>query len=113
MKTNNRVRKQRHRSAEEWRRLVSAWKVSGKTRRVWCREQGLNVESLRRWTKRFHGSKSTVSLVEISHQTGAASTKVATGIRITRGGDVELSGHIGEELLRTVLRVVRESARVS
>jgi hypothetical protein len=26
---------------------------------------------------------------------------------------VELSGHIGEELLRTVLRVVRESARVS
>jgi hypothetical protein len=56
MKTKNSARKQRHRSAEEWRRLVSAWRVSAKTRRVWCREQGLSVESLRRWTKRFHGT---------------------------------------------------------
>ncbi len=43
MKTKNSVRKQRHRSAAEWHRLVSAWKASGKTRRVWCREQGLSV----------------------------------------------------------------------
>ncbi len=113
MKTKNSVRKQRHRSAEEWRRLVSAWKVSGKTRRVWCREQGLSVESLRRWTKRFHGSKSTVSLVEISHQNESSSATVSACIRITRDGDIELSGHFGEELLRTVLRVVREPAHVS
>jgi hypothetical protein len=27
--------KQRHRSAEEWRELVSAWKQSGETRELW------------------------------------------------------------------------------
>lgn len=113
MKTKNSARKQRHRSAEEWRRLVSAWKASGKTRRVWCQEQGLSVESLRRWTKRSHGTNSTVSLVEISHQTESTSATAPACIRITRDGDIELAGHIGEELLRTVLRVVREYARVS
>ena len=68
MATKNSERKQRHRSAAEWRRLVSAWKASGKTRRDWCKEQGLSTESLRRWTKRLRGTESKVSLVEIDHR---------------------------------------------
>lgn len=40
--------KQRHRSAAEWLELVSAWKQSGQTAELWCREQGVGKESLRR-----------------------------------------------------------------
>jgi hypothetical protein len=113
MATKNRERKQRHRSAEEWRRLVSAWKASGKTRRVWCAEQGLSIESLRRWTKRFRSPEGKVPLVEIRHRSDPGEATVERCIRITREGDVELSGHVNEDLLRSVLRVIRELARVS
>ncbi len=113
MGTKNSERAQRHRSADEWRQLVSAWKASGKTRRDWCTGQGLSTESLRRWTKRLSGTESKVSLVEIDHRGTHSEAIGETFIRITRDGDIELSGHIGEELLRTVLRVVRESVCVS
>jgi hypothetical protein len=56
---------------------------------------------------------SPVSLVEISHQAESTTATVPACIRITRDRDIELAGHIGEELLLTVLRMVRESARVS
>jgi hypothetical protein len=113
MATKNSVRKQRHRSAAEWRRLVAAWKASDKTRRDWCKEQGLSTESLRRWTKRLRGTESKVSLVEIDHEGNHGAAIGQTFIRITRDGDVELSGSIEEGILRSVLRVMRETARVS
>ena len=113
MATKNRERTQRHRSAEEWRRLVSAWKASGKTRRDWCAQQGLSTESLRRWTKRLRGTESKVSLVEIDHRGNHGAAIGQTFIRITRDGDVELSGNLNEGILRSVLRVMRETARVS
>jgi hypothetical protein len=113
MATKNRERTQRHRSAEEWRRLVSAWKASGKTRRDWCKEQGLSTESLRRWTKRLRGTENKVSLVEIDHRGNHGAAIGQTFIRITRDGDVELSGSYEEGILRSVLRVMRETARVS
>jgi hypothetical protein len=113
MATKNRERTQRHRSAEDWRRLVSAWKASGKTRRDWCTQQGLSTESLRRWTKRLRGIESKVSLVEIDHRGNHDAAMGGTCIRITRDGDIELSGNLNEGILRSVLRVMRETARVS
>ena len=57
--------KQRHRSAEEWCELVSAWKQSGKPAELWYREQGVGRESLRRWSKRIWGTDKDASCVEI------------------------------------------------
>ncbi len=104
--------RQRHRSAEEWRALVVAWKQSGKTRENWCREQGVGKESLRRWTKRLRGTEPSAALVEIQRGVASVGTHSALHLRIRVNGDVELLGEFSEEILRRVLRVVREVAHV-
>ena len=105
--------KQRHRSAEEWRGLVAAWKQSGKTRELWCREQGVGKESLRRWTKRLRGTDTSPSLVEIKGGVSVVEKYPALHLRIRVNGDVELIGEFSEEILRRVLYVAREAAHVS
>ena len=105
--------KQRHRSAEEWRTLVAAWKQSGKTREQWCREQGVGKESLRRWTKRLRGRETSAAFVEIKGGVPVVDKCPALHLRIRVNGDVELIGEFSEEILRGVLRVAREAAHVS
>jgi hypothetical protein len=106
--------KRRYRAAEEWRALVSAWKASEKTRRLWCKEQGLSCESLRRWTKRLRSNtEENVSFVEIAHRPPLVGMESTTRVQVNPDGQVELSGAITEELLRCVLRLVREAAHVS
>ena len=56
---------QKHRSASEWRVLVDGWRSSGKTRDVWCREQGIGRESLRRWSKRLRATDNDRVLIEL------------------------------------------------
>ena len=104
--------RQRHRSADEWRELVAAWKQSGKTRDVWCREQGVGRESLRRWTKRLRRTEANTPLVQIGKDVSAAA-QVPMQLRVLANGDVELVGAFSEEVLRRVLRLAREAAHVS
>jgi len=104
--------RQRHRSASEWREMVSAWKDSGKTREIWCREQGVGYESLRRWTKRLRRAEIGAPLVEICNGVSAATTSPALRLRILTNGEVELVGEFSEDILRRVLRLARESAHV-
>jgi hypothetical protein len=100
--------RQRHRSVEEWRTLVAAWRASGKTSFVWCKEQGISRESLRRWKKRLGRSTAEPSMVQIPH----AAATTAVRIRITPEGEVEFSGAVTEEFIRMLLGVMRESVRV-
>jgi hypothetical protein len=105
--------RQRHRSEDEWRELVSAWKQSGKTRDHWCRENGVGKESLRRWTKRLRGTSADVSMVEIKGVVPVAAKSAPMHLRIFACGDVELLGEFSEDLFRQVLRVAREAVCVS
>jgi len=104
--------RQRHRSADEWRGLLTAWKQSGKTREVWCREQGLSREFLRQWTKRLNRTDASSSLVELRTSASEVATLPALRLCIRPNGDVELVGHFDEEILRRVLRVAREASHV-
>jgi len=100
--------KQRHRSVEEWRTLVAAWRASGKTSFAWCAEQGISRESLRRWKKRLGRSTAKPSLVQIS----LAPVLRGISVRITSEGEVEFSGTVTEEFIRMLLGVMREPVRV-
>jgi hypothetical protein len=104
--------RQRHRSAEEWGALVTAWKQSGETRELWCREQGVGKESLRRWTKRLRGMDTSGAFVQIQNA-AVVDNYPPLHLRIRVNGDVELIGEFSEEILRRVLRVAREAMHVS
>ena len=105
--------KQRHRSEAEWRELVAAWRASGQTRDAWCRDQRVGFESLRRWIKRIGGTNPGAPVVELTRTLQVPSAIGTVGLRITPRGEVELLGEFNEELLRSVLRVIRESTCVS
>jgi hypothetical protein len=103
---------QRHRSAQEWQQLLAAWHSSGKTRETWCREQGLSKESLRRWGKRLRGVQSDGSLVRLSREAPAQPRDPPAWLRVLPDGQVEILGPLQDEVLRRVLRVVREQLHV-
>ena len=104
--------RQRHRSADEWRELLAAWRQSGKTREAWCREQGVSKESLRRWTKRLNRSETNPSLVELRTSASEVASLPALRLCIRPNGEVELLSEFDEEILRRVLRVAREASHV-
>jgi len=101
-----------HRSAGEWQELVSAWKESGKSRRLWCQEQGVSPESLRRWGKRLRRTEIDAPLVQIDSRVCAAAQSSLVRLRIVANGDVELVGEFSEDILRRVIRLAREAAHV-
>lgn len=39
-------------SEEKWQNLIEDFKASGKSQRVWCREQGIKRSTLRYWLRR-------------------------------------------------------------
>lgn len=112
METEKAHRKQLHRNAAEWSELIAVWRSSGKTGKTWCQEQGIAYESLRRWMKRLRNSSEKLSFVEIGKASQAIETNEQARVRISIGGEIELYGIISEELLRRVLRVMRETADV-
>jgi len=103
---------QRHRSEQEWQQLLAAWRSSGKTRETWCREQGLSKESLRRWDKRLRGMQADGSLVRLSHESLPQPVDPPAWLRVLPNGQVEILGPLHEEVLRRVLRVIREQPHV-
>jgi hypothetical protein len=100
--------RQRHRTVEEWRTLVAAWRANGKSSFAWCEEQGISRESLRRWKKRLGRSTAEPSLVQIPRMPFSPGVRV----KLTREGELEFSGAITEEFIRLLLGVMREPERV-
>ena len=37
---------------KEWKKLIDEFKISGKSQRVWCKEQGIKRSTLRYWLER-------------------------------------------------------------
>ncbi len=112
MEPNLKDVKQRRRNATQWRGLVTAWKQSGKTRKLWCKENGIAYESLRRWTKRLRDTTENVSLVEIGRAAKSEGYSGEVRLRICKDGEIELQGNLSEKLLRMVLRVMWEPLNV-
>jgi hypothetical protein len=112
MVSNSENRKQKHRSAAEWHKLVRAWKESGKSKRLWCAENGLSLESLRRWIKRFRGGPiSEMPMVEVPslcHQSESLTVRILMDAAI----QIELPKEASQELLQRVLRAAVEVAHV-
>jgi hypothetical protein len=102
----------RHRSAQEWQQLLSAWRASGKTRETWCHEQGLSKESLRRWGKRLRAGQPDGALVRLAREPQPRPVDPPAWLRVLPDGQVEILGPLHEEVLRRVLHVVREQAHV-
>lgn len=74
---SNKTERAKPRTRDEWARLVSSWKNSGKTAAEFSREQGLNVKSLYAWATTLqsggvhreakrHGGRSTPRLVPVA-----------------------------------------------
>jgi hypothetical protein len=104
--------KQKHRSAAEWHKLFRAWKESGKTKRLWCAENGLSLESFRRWIKRFRGGliaeMSIIELAQPFHPPEASTIRILVNAAIR----IELPTEASEELLQRVLRAAVEVSHV-
>jgi len=99
-------------SADEWWEMVTAWKQSGKTRKVWCQEHDVSQESLRRWSKRLRRMEMNAPLVQIDKRVCVAAQSPLVRLRIVANGDVELVGEFSEKVLRRVIRLARETDRV-
>jgi hypothetical protein len=112
MEQKQESRKQPRRNADRWSELIAEWRSSGKTRKAWCQERGIAYESLRRWVKRLRGSADRLPFVEIRKASQDPDAAEQARVRVGRRGDIELYGNISEELLRRVLRVMRETADV-
>ena len=104
--------KQRHRCAAQWRELVVAWERSGMSRRSWCAEQGVSAESLRRWAKRLWRSTEDAALVELAKERAPSTSEATIRVKITRSGELELSGPNSEEIIRCLIRAMRDSSDV-
>jgi hypothetical protein len=59
---NVRVRK----SEEEWRALISQWKMSGQSLRDFCGEQELQLSSFLRWRQRLARSSAAEDFVPVT-----------------------------------------------
>ena len=112
MESNQRGRMVIHRSAEQWRELIAAWKSSGKAAKAWCQEQGIAYESLRRWKKRLGKPSADVSFAEVQLHGRTIESPVSSRVKVNRDGEIELYGNVSEELLRAVVHVMRETAGV-
>jgi hypothetical protein len=105
-------RKQVRRTETQWRELIAAWKASGKTKQTWCRENGVSFESLRRWKKRLGQSDGNPPLVQLLRKPIVLPAETPLRIRVTREGELEITGAISEEIIRSLLRFMREPSRV-
>jgi hypothetical protein len=108
MKATSKKRKQIHRTAAQWRELVAAWRASGRTNEAWAHENGVSFESLRRWNKRLRQSPGNSVLVELARKTIPAIPEATMRVTVTREGGLELSGAFSEDILRTLIRLLRE-----
>lgn len=105
-------RRQVRRTERQWRELVAAWKASGKSKQAWCGEHGVSYESLRRWKKRLRQSDGNPPLVQLLREPIVLPAETPLRIRVTREGELEITGAISEEIIRSLLRFMREPARV-
>ena len=108
----------KHRSRDQWRRLVDGWEDSGLTQAQYCRKKGISVASLQRWRHLLADTDEAdndpalapsflpVRLVE--------HTDVVSGVVLTvvlpDGVRIEVGTQCSGSTLRTVLDMLRSAA---
>jgi hypothetical protein len=119
------TRQKTRRSAEEWSRLVAAWRASGETSRVFAARHQLNAGTLLYWSyrlskasKRPRPAKSTkvANFVEVQVAEFAAPSKHENIATTASGGTMEVvtrsgriirwEGSMNVDAFRTMLKVV-------
>lgn len=98
-----------------WIARVTAYKQSGQTMKVWCSEQGVTVDQLKYWLRKFKseaggsGSPALTSFVPLvceasSHSPSSASLRLHVG-RV----HIEVSAGFDPGLLRDVVATLGDS----
>ena len=111
------TKKRDRRPASEWAELVSAWRASGESQRVFAEEQGVNASTLASWSrklgsgggsrrpKRRHRrerSTSTFAQVQVA-ETGPAPSPTVVHVTTPTGYVVRVMGAVDVAALRVVL----------
>lgn len=107
----------KHRSRDQWRRLVDGWEDSGLTQAQYCRKKGISVASLQRWRHLLADtdeagnepalSPSFLPVRLVEH------TDVASGVDLTvvlpDGVRIEVGAQCSGIMLSTVLNALRSA----
>ena len=82
----------------QWCRHVEAWRESGLSQAVYCRQQGLNHKTFSVWTWRVQvdltlDKNAPLGLlpVQVEHSPSLASTQASMLLRLAHGAHLELS----------------------
>jgi len=94
-----------------WRRHVEAWRESGLSQAVYCRQQGLNHKTFSVWTRRVQvdltlDKNAPLGLlpVQVESSASVASTQVSMMLRLAHGAQLELSTDVPPRWLAELLR---------
>ena len=94
-----------------WRRHVEAWRESGLSQAVYCRQQGLNHKTFSVWTRRVQADPSLdknaplgLLPVQVEPTASVASTQASMMLRLAHGAHLELSTDVPPGWLAELLR---------
>ena len=81
-----------------WRRHVEAWRESGLSQAVYCRQQGLNHKTFSVWTRHVQvdltldkNAPLVLLPVQVEPSASVASTQASMMLRLAHGAHLELS----------------------
>jgi hypothetical protein len=86
--------------------LLQQWRISGKSRFVFCTENGINPNTFQYWKEREKKECQTVNLVEITH---SAKTCISDNVAILiEAGSlrITLPASIGPSGIETILKTI-------
>lgn len=101
METPNNVQKG-WRSREQKEELILLWQQSGKSRKVFCQEQGITYNSLVGWCKQFKDQKQSAGFTEIKLKEN--STGLFAQVNLPGGIKIELFQSVPAEYLQSLVR---------
>ena len=94
-----------------WRRHEEAWRESGLSQAVYCRQQGLNHKTFSVWTRRVQvyltlDKNAPLGLlpVQVEPTASVASTQASMMLQLAHGAHLELSTDVPPRWLAELLR---------
>lgn len=94
----------KQRTDEERRAVVAAWQASGETAEIFCKQQGISYESLKRWRYR-PGVSAVESFLPVALVPSAgASARSSSQVMISEQTRIECNEHTDEVTLAKAIR---------
>lgn len=105
----------RHYTPDERSRLISEWRISGKTRKAFAQEHGVSAASLATWKKRVDASAAPVKfhplVVADAHPRPPKPSVAAPVAEVSFGAlTVRIYAGITDEILTSMLATLRQGA---